>query len=151
MDPWHLTFMELRAMRVRMTSMDKLEKVTEELVQQFQGMTGRTKNMQTKISSNSDQINVLNNGVANIRKKVDKHRKDSDQALKELKELKKDITQVKEVGKGISTLRKNVQEQQKNNQHHVKEINDIREELTTMVGMRNELASLKKDLSEQQE
>lgn len=150
-DPWHLTFNELRAMRARMSTLDRLEKVTEDLALQLQGITSKTNNMETNISKNNAQIKTLGKDVSGLRKDIDKQYKDSQLMSKEIKDFKKDVAQVKEVGKGISGLRKNIQEQHKNCQHNSKILCEIKEELTQVGTVRKEFTTLKADVSTQQE
>lgn len=82
---------------------------------------------------------------------MDKQHKDSQHISKEMKDFKKDIAQIKEVGRGISGLRKNIQEQHKNNQRNTEALHGIKEELAQVEGMRKEFVSMKADLNKQQE
>lgn len=150
-DPWHLTFNELREMRVRMSSLDKLEKATEGFALQLQEISNKASNMESNISQNSSQIKALGKDLSGLRKDVDKQQKDSLRTSKEMKDLRKDVTQVREVGKGISAMKKNIQEQQQDYQKNLKALHHIEEELVQVEGMKKVLLSVRADLNTQQE
>lgn len=70
-DPWHVTFNELRTMRARMGTLEKVEAATLDFAQQLQALTTRTSSNEAKISQNTDDITALKEEIYKLREKVE--------------------------------------------------------------------------------
>lgn len=101
-DPWHFTFTELRAMRKRMLTLDKLESTTQNISQQLQAINSQTSNLKNQADSNSQQIEELKSKVSA-----------SDGKAKKMEtQVDGNSHQIKKLGEEITALKKVVQEQQ---------------------------------------
>lgn len=70
-DPWHLTFNELKVMRARMGTLEKVEAATLNFAQQLQAITSRTGDLEAKLSRNSKDIKTSANKISrNSEKKI---------------------------------------------------------------------------------
>lgn len=148
-DPWHLTFTELREMRTRMTTMDRLEKVTMEIALQLKTITDKTTTMEADVSQNKVHINEMGRDMAGMRKELDKQHKECQLNFKELKEIKKEATQIKEIGRDLTGLRKDVEKRYKDNQTYTKELKEIRKEVSQVKVLSNDLTGLQKEAEKQ--
>lgn len=121
-DPWHLTFTELRAMRVRMLTLERLETATNNFTSQMQSVCTRTTNLESVTGHTSNQMAEVREEVAALKKSV------QDSAPEKLVEMKGEISalkkivqnskidqtsnQLKKVQEEVSALKKTVQQQQ---------------------------------------
>lgn len=148
-DPWHLTFTELREMRSRMTTLDRLEKVTGDLAQQLIAISKKATTIETKVIKNSAQIKEVNNDVTGLRKEVEQQHKNSQCNTRGLTEVRREVLQVKEMGKNITGLRKEMEKQHKDNQHISKEFKDIKKEVLQVREIGKEITGIRKEVDKQ--
>lgn len=88
-DPWHDTFLELRAMRSRMekmdTKMEKLDKIEDStsslsnqvlaIVQKMSGIDAKVDTYTSKVDSNCDKVQQLSEEVSSLKALVEKQGK----------------------------------------------------------------------------
>lgn len=93
-DPWHLTYIELKAMRARMVTLERVEEATLDFAKQLQAFSGRTSSTETKVLAHTSKIQVhdtkiqaLEKEIASLRSTVD----DQQQTIQELQQIKVDL------------------------------------------------------------
>lgn len=91
-DPWHLTFTELRAMRSRMQTLEKLEAATVEFAQQMQTISSRTATTEATVKTHSTDITKLQQQVTSLHNTV--HTQQG--IIQELRQKTEEFTQLKE-------------------------------------------------------
>lgn len=121
-DPWHVTYAELKNMRARLLTLDKVEAATIDLDRQ-------SKAADTDIKQNSSRIRDVGQDVKKLRKDLEKQHKQNQQHFKDLKEMGKDLAQVKGMGQDLISLRKDLDKQLKTTHHQAKETKDMGKEV----------------------
>lgn len=140
-DPWHLTFTELRAMRTRMQTLDRLEIVTNNLARQMTSISTRTTKLESEIGHTSNQLSEVREDFVVLKKTVQASNPEQVAELREeLSTLKKTVqdskikltsAQLVEVQEEVSVLKQTVQRQQeiiKNLQHAKDDMTKTKEE-----------------------
>lgn len=71
-DPWHLTFNELKVMRARMGTLEKVEAATLDFAQQLQAFTNKTTALEKNTSQNALKIKQLEQEILKLQETVGK-------------------------------------------------------------------------------
>lgn len=104
-DPWHLTYNELKIMRSRMGTLEKVEAATLDFARQLQSLTGKTTATEKKVSNNTTKIKEMGKEILELRATVEKQQS-TIQSLQKLKEDFKNISH-----KNISEMNSLVEQQ----------------------------------------
>lgn len=120
-DPWHLTYTELKLMRARIGTLEKVEAATLDFAQQLQAITDRTANVEASTSQNSHKITELEEEIKDLRKTVDSQKKE----LQSLHKIKEDFTKTSH--KSISEMNSLLEQQRK----QVESLRTIRKDIQT--------------------
>lgn len=115
-DSWHYAFTELKAMRSRMLSLEKLELNTQSFSQQLQELGSKTSNIENRITNNSLQLKDLSEENSSWKIKTEENYQQQ-QTFKEKAsstdtQVSNNSQQIKDLGEEILALKKVVQEQQ---------------------------------------
>lgn len=88
-DPWHLAFQELKFIRQRVQTLDKIERSTEKHTNQLEGVVHRTAQLETTVKSSSSKIKELSDQVSSLKSVVEEQEK----TISSLTNLKEEISQ----------------------------------------------------------
>lgn len=86
-DPWHFVYQELRTIRERVASLEKIEKSTELHTQQLGGIVQRTSTLEKSMDTAKDQIGTLNEEVSTLKELVETQSK----TIAQLKHFKEEM------------------------------------------------------------
>lgn len=89
-DPWHNTYNELKVMRSRMGTLEKVEAATLNFAQQLQILTGNFSATEKKVSANTDNIKKMEEEIKKLRTTVENQQ----QTIQDLQKLKDDFKNI---------------------------------------------------------
>lgn len=139
-DPWHLTYNELKVMRARMGTLEKVEAATLDFAQQLQAITSKAAATESKISSNSDKIKELKEEIGKLRETVDSQQS----TIKNLHKIKDEFTKTSH--KTVSEMNALLEQQRQ----QVESLRIIRKDIKADTqNHKVQLQSLKVDLQNQ--
>lgn len=127
-DPWHLTFNELKEMRVRMGSLEKVEAATLDFAKQLQAILQKTTNTDKNVSVNTDKIKAMEEEISKLKLTVENQQC----TIQGLQKMKDDFKKISH--KNVSEMNKLV-EQQKN---QVEAIRTLKKEIKSDVKVQKE-------------
>lgn len=144
-DPWHLTFNELKTMRARMGTLEKVEAATLNFAQQLQELTGRNSATEKKVSSNTNKIKEMREEIVKLRDTVEKQQ----QAIQEISKLRDTVEKQQQTIQGLHKLKDDFKKTSHNN---ITEMNSLVEQQREQVGtIRNLRQEIKLDAQKQKE
>lgn len=86
-DPWHLTFTELKMMRARMNTLEKVEAATLDFAKQLQDLTNKTASAGSTASSNTQKLQEMEEQIVSLKAMVDNQQ----QTINDLKTIRDDL------------------------------------------------------------
>lgn len=141
-DPWHLTFNELKTMRARMGTLEKVEAASLNFAQKLQAISARTNATETKISHNAEAIQELKKEILKLRETVDNQQI----TIQNLHKVKDEFTQTSR--KTVSEMNSLLEQQRQ----QVESLQVIRQDIKTDVQhQKDQLEALKVSQQESQE
>lgn len=118
-DPWHLTFNELRTMRARMGTLEKVEAATLNFAQELQALLGKTAATEKKASLNETRIEGMKKEIAHLRTTVENQQ----HTIQGLQKLKEDFKKISH--KNISEMNTLVEQQRE----QVEQIRNLKQQI----------------------
>lgn len=156
-DPWHFTFTELRAMRSRMLTLEKLDETTQSLSNQLQAFGRKIWDMETQIEKNSKQVQALSTQSSKMDTQVDNNTHQLKELQKEVLNLKKVVQDQQQLISNLKQIKSDFKQDKddfsKKSRKAVTEMNTLvdaqREQVESFRAIRNEVRQTSQEQSKQ--
>lgn len=156
-DPWDFTFSELRTMRSRMLTLEKLDLTTKDISKQLEITKGKTSTIETKLQQNTQQLKEVSHNTSKLESRVDNNFQQLKDMQKEIADLKKTVEDQQQIISNLTQIKKDFKKDKedfaKKSRNAVTEMNKLvdaqREQVESFKSIRDDFKQKSEDQGKQ--